>query len=289
MTVTDNPREQRTPPPYPVVPGVGVVDAVRRQWPVVLAPIVVLLIAAALIGSAQKPTYTAQARLNIGRLDVATQSIPGFAVGVQSLAIAYSRVVTSDGVVIPVAQKLGLTPGQVRSNVQGSPVALAPLIIVEAKAKTARGAVELVNAVSAELVTYLAKVNLENPDADRLLNEYKDQAQIVDSSSAHRRRLQQVFNDNPTPHNRDQLATATATLLQRQLRMEALRTSYLQSQAGANSASLVQLINPAKHARSDKRTHLEALLLGAFIAGLLIGVSLAVYRSNQALHRALLD
>lgn len=289
MTLADKHRERTEETSYPVMPGVGVVDAVRRHLAWALVPVVVLLVAAAALGAAQKPTYTATARLNIGRLDVSTQSIPGFALGVQSLAVAYARVVTADGVVLPVAEKLHLTPGQVRANISGSPVPQAPLILVEAKARTARGAVNLVNAVGDQLVTYLANVNLKNPDAERLLKAYKRQALTVNRAVASRERAQNAFDARGTAQNRDELDRRTAALQQDRLQLQALKGGYLQSQAGSNAASLVQLINPARHASSDRRSHLEALLFGALIAGLLIGISLAVYRGNQALHRALTD
>ena len=71
-------------------------DAVRRYW--------WLLGALGVIGAAlayvvareeRKPIYTAEARLAVGRIDVSTQSIPGFATASQLLADSYSRAIVS--------------------------------------------------------------------------------------------------------------------------------------------------------------------------------------------------
>jgi len=288
MAVTDPPVESTARFNYPSLPGLGVADAVRRHWPLVTAPVVVLLIAAVILGSTYKPTYTAQARLNVGRLDVSTQSIPGYAVGIQSLAVAYSRALTADAVVRPVAKKLHLRPRQVAGRLNGSPVPQAPLIIVSATGHSQKGAVDLANEASDQLVTYLSNVNVANPDADRLLGEYKTAvARLTDLQNV-RSRAKRTYDGSATTTNRKKLSKATADEQEQSLQTQALKSSYLSSQQGASQATLVQLLNPAKGASSNKRSRIEALLFGALVVGLLIGIALAVSRSRTLLRRALL-
>ena len=83
-------------------------SAVRRHWPFVLAPTVIALVVAAAVGISYQPIYTAQATMNVGRLNVSANAIPGYAVAIQNLAVSYGRLITADGVVTPVAAKLHL-------------------------------------------------------------------------------------------------------------------------------------------------------------------------------------
>jgi capsular polysaccharide biosynthesis protein len=287
MTVVDPESEQTQAYSPRPMPGVGMVEAMRRHWRFVLAPIIVLLAVAAIIGASYKATYTAGVRLNVGRLDVATQSIPGYSAGIQSLAVAYARVVTAEGVVDPVATKLHRPRGQVAGHLQASPVPLAPLIILTATAKTARGAVDLANTAADQLVAYLAQVNRVNPDAQRVLSQYTTETAQL---NALRDRLQSAkgsYAGAKTVANRRAVLTLGTQVQAMSLRVSALQSAYLSSQAGQNSTSLVQVLNRAHSASSNKRSRLEALLLGGFVVGLLVGIAFAVSRSRSAVRRVL--
>ena len=52
------------------VPRIGVVQAAQRYWYLVVAPVIVFVIIAGILASARVPTYTAEARLIVGRLDL---------------------------------------------------------------------------------------------------------------------------------------------------------------------------------------------------------------------------
>ena len=92
----------------PSVPLRGVV----RRWPVVLLVTIVLVAAAAGAALLQSPTYTASADVNVGRVDVRVQALPGYVAGAQALAAAYSRIVTSDEVIDPLARQLRSDAGR---------------------------------------------------------------------------------------------------------------------------------------------------------------------------------
>jgi hypothetical protein len=288
MVVSDPAPYETVQPPHQPLPGLGTAQAVRRHWPLVVAPVVIMVAAAAAFGLSYRPTYTAEARLNVGRLDVTTQSIPGYANGIQSLAVAFARAVTADAVVRPVATKLRLTPQQVSDRLDASPVPQSPLIIVDAKGPTEGKAVDLANAASDQLVAYLTTVDAVNPGAARLLSLYKAHARRLNDLKLARPAAQRAFRSHPTAANRRALSASLAEVQQQALLVSGLKTGYLNLQQGANSASLVQVLNPAQDASSNKRTRLAALLFGALVIGLLVGVTLAVARSRAALRRTLL-
>jgi uncharacterized protein involved in exopolysaccharide biosynthesis len=267
----------------------GVVDAVRRHWRLVVLVVGVALVLGLGYGLSYQPVFVAQTRLNVGRLDVSTQAIPGYATGIQSLAVSYARTVSADEVVRPVARRLGLSVRVVAGNVDASPVPLSPLIVVDATSSSGRGAVRLANAISDELVRYLAKVNLSNPDADRVLGEYKVAAGVLNDRQAVQKSAADRYGVSATVANRRRLSRATTRVQEQDLRVQALKSAYLQSQQGLDSASLVQVLNRAKVADSDRLSHLQAVLFAAFVIGLLLGLALAVSRSRSAVRRALLQ
>jgi uncharacterized protein involved in exopolysaccharide biosynthesis len=62
---------------------------------------------------------------------------------------------------------------------------------------------------------------------------------------------------------------------------------YQQSVAGQATMNLVQKLAPAAPATSDRNSVLQQFLAGGLIAGLLIGVGLAVLRTNRLTARRL--
>src|SRR3954451_13024526 len=106
----------------PRADALGPLRSVVRFWWVVLIVTVLAVAGAVAAGLAQAPTYTASSDINVGRVDVRVQTLPGYVAGAQALAAAYSRVATSDEVVNPLARRLGLSPAQVRARLGATPV-----------------------------------------------------------------------------------------------------------------------------------------------------------------------
>jgi hypothetical protein len=83
---------------------------------------------------------------------------------------------------------------------------------------------------------------------------------------------------------RERLETRVDTA---KLRRDTLGFLYSQSQAGQATVHLVQKLAPAAAAESDRREVLQDYVAAALIAGLLIGVGLAVARANAVARRRL--
>lgn len=261
---------------------VGVRESVLRKWKVVLAVPAVLIGLALILGLTRSPEYTAESRLNVGRIDVTAQAIPGFATGVVSLAGAYSRLVDAEDVVVPVATDLGVPTDEVAARVSASPIPESPLFRVEATGDSEAEAVALANATSQSLIDYINTVNSDATASDRLLRQFRSAANGQQAAEAAVRNTSGAASRNPTAENQRALARARAELETATLRADTLRNLYQQSREGvATSSNFVQVVNPAGGAVNDRGSTIQRLVATGLIGGLIGGIALAVALANR--------
>src|SRR4051794_31680623 len=159
---TSSRRPARDAAPAAIAPAPAMPDAARpdplgplrgvaRRWPVVLAVAVLALAAAVAAGLAQTPTYTASADINVGRVDVRVQTLPGWVAGAQALAAAYSRVATSDELVTPLARRLRLPAADVRKRLSASPMPNATSFRIWGTGTTEQDAVRFTRDATAQM------------------------------------------------------------------------------------------------------------------------------------------
>lgn len=234
----------------------------------VLLPIVLLVAAAVLLSVVREPVYTAESRLSVGSIDVATQAIPGVVAGTQALASSYSRLVDAEEVLVPVAEALGEPVEDLRERVTGSPIPESPLFLIEARSDTEEGAVELANLTSESLGTYVSGVNRSNEDTPRLLQEYRGAVAQSEKAQAELNRA----NDRGTPA---EVQAATTNVRTFELRVEVLGDLYRQSLQGEASANRLQIVNRAVRAESDASSFRQRIVFLAGLAGLVFGLILA--------------
>jgi hypothetical protein len=72
-----------------------------------------------------------------------------------------------------------------------------------------------------------------------------------------------------------------------ELRMRSAGLLYQESQAGQATTELVQKLAPAARPTNDQKSVIQEYAAGAALAGLLIGVGLAVARANAVARRRL--
>ena len=252
-------------PPSPGEP-VGIYDAVKSHWGLVLLPVLLLCAAAVAIGLHRAPKYHAEARLNVGGFNITTQAVPGFAGGAIQLATAYSRAVYSPAVLNPVSKRTHRTLAHLMSEVSASPVADSPIIRVDASSKDRKETIEVANATAREISLYATRLARSNPDSKRLLKKYLE---AVRQRRAARRK-----------HGADSTEADLAVL-----RTRTLASLYGQSLGGQASTNVVQVLAPALTASSDRGSVLQRLIAGALLGGLAIGVLLAVLIARSAPRR----
>ncbi len=266
-------------------PPATVGQAVRRHWIVASLPPLLLVALAVGIAFQRPPTYAAQARLNAGPVNASPQAIPGIAEASKSLAGTYARVVDAQAVIDPVSVRLKLEPGEVASRIEASPIPESSLILIEAKGPSSESAVALANATGDSLIRYAASLTRRNDDSPRLLEEFTQTSRSLQELVSTRRRLQAGATRAPTRAERAQLGRVEAEVEAVQLRLRTLSAVYQASQQGQASANLIQVLSPAIQADSDRIPVLQRLVLIALLAGIALGVALAVLRSRRPRRR----
>jgi hypothetical protein len=278
VSVEERPISEFTIRPQPQAPRLGVLEAMRRSFVVLLLPVILLVAGAVVYGLLRTPTYTSEARLNVGGLNLTTQTLPGYTTAVQQLAVAYSRAIDATPVVTPVAVRTGLSPAEVAERVSATPIQGSPVIRVRATSTDAQEAREIADAASGALVNYAIDLNAGSEQSTRLLRRFTAASRQLRAASARANRLKPTDPRWKAAKTREDIA---------RLKAQSAGALYQQSQSGQANLSLVQRLAPAAPATNDRNEVLQRFIAGGLIGGLLIGVGLAVMRANRLTARRL--
>jgi capsular polysaccharide biosynthesis protein len=259
---------------------VPVLRAVREHWVLAIAPAAFFVFLAIVAGMARNPTYTSESRVNVGRIDVSSQSIPGFVASIQALAATYSHAVNAQAVLQPVADKLHTTPNALAGRVGASPIPDSPLFRVTATGSTPTNAVELANLVTASLASYVSQLNSSNPEAAQTLRDIDSASVALAQARARLRAAQATYARVPSSANNQLVTERNADVYSANLRLQTLSDAYRQSQQGLAQSQIIQVLNPASTASSDKRSVLQKLVFVALLGGIAAGFALATARAN---------
>jgi uncharacterized protein involved in exopolysaccharide biosynthesis len=257
-------------PPAP--PRLGLLEAVRRSAWLVLIPVLLFAGGAAAYGLLREPTYTSEARLNVGGLNLTLQSIDNYTAAVAQLAVAYSRAIDATAVIRPAARESGLSQREVARRISATPVQGSPVIRVRATGDDGEEARALADAAATALTEYAVELNSGTDQSQPLLRRYEA------ASRAYRRArfaTTELAADDPD-RRRAEVREDIARLKQ-----QVAGALYQQSLAGQATTGLVQRLAPAAPATDDRWSVMQQLLAAAAIAGLLVGLGLAVWRSNR--------
>ncbi|MEZ5081525.1 MAG: hypothetical protein R2878_12895 [Thermoleophilia bacterium] len=256
-------------------------DAVMDHPRRLVVPVVIGLVLGLLVGLIRSPDYTAETRLAVARVDVPTQALPGFATGVESLAVTYSRLVNAEDVIQATASAVSRKPDDLRSSITGSPIPNSPLFRIEASGGSAEDAVKTANAAAESLRGYVASLNTDISDSERIFGMYKLAARDRVTAERRVRARQLLVRQDNSPDNVRALAAARASLAGAQLRETAIKELYQQSLVGIASANIVQVVNAAQSADSDRGRAVRRLALTGLLIGLAIGVLLVLFLPTQ--------
>ena len=115
------------------------------------------LVAGAVAGYEHPVTYTAQAKLFVGRTSgLAEDEVPGLAVAVQGLAADYARLITATNVVS--ATEANLRTTKLPGTLTASPVPESSVINVTASTSSEASALALANAGAGALTKVVTQV-----------------------------------------------------------------------------------------------------------------------------------
>jgi uncharacterized protein involved in exopolysaccharide biosynthesis len=276
MAVQDPPlvRYPRTPPEPVARP--GVLDAIRRNFPLVILPVLLLVGAAVAYGLQREPTYTSEARLNVGGVNLTIQTIPGYTTAVQQLAVAYSRAIDATPVVTRAGRKVGLPPAQVADQVSATPIQGSPVIRVRATSKKSGEARRVADAAAASLVHYALDLNSGSEQSARLLRDFKQATREMEAHGARARRFPPTSARYKRAKTREDIA---------RLEAQTAGALYQRSLSGQATTTLIQKLAPAATPTSDRNSVLQQFIAGGLVGGLLIGIGLALLRGNGVSRR----
>ncbi|MBV9213185.1 MAG: hypothetical protein JOZ25_06015 [Actinobacteria bacterium] len=272
--------EDFTIPPLfaPPTARLTVLQALRRNLVLAAIPVVVLLAAALALGLVRKPVYTAEARLNVGGLNLTQQSVEGYVTAVQALSVAYARSIDAPRVIGPVAKQLHRPSLYVVSHVDAVPIQGSSVVRVLAQEKKPGQAMALANATAESIVKYAANLNAGKTESEKIRRQFMAASADLQNATAELAKL----GPNDPARRSVQTRIDNDNLIRQS-------TSYLygQSQLGEAFTGLVQLLAPASTATSDRSSVLQDYLAGALVGGLLLGGGLAIWRANRMVQRRL--
>jgi uncharacterized protein involved in exopolysaccharide biosynthesis len=270
----EEPADAGAPPERPFR---GPLESALRHPFLATIPVIVLVGIAAFIGLTRDPTYTAESRISVGRVDVPAYTLQGVIVGNATLASGYARTIDAEPVVGPAGNAVGLSPSEARDRLSASPIPETTLIRVEADGPDQAQAVRLSNAGSRSLINYVEDLNRQQQSSG-LLRQFRAARARVERSKTTVDRLAA----NPRP-NRARLEKARLDFASAQLQADTLGNQYRALQGGPDAQNLLQFVAPAAEAKSDRRSMFQRLLLIGLAAGVLVGLALALLRENSHL------
>jgi capsular polysaccharide biosynthesis protein len=260
--------------------GFKVRHAVRDHLFLAIAPLVVLLAAAGVLAMKRTPTYTANAQLTLGQLDVAAQA-PSYVTAAQGLAATYARAIHAGGVTQPTGKALHISPLEASTRLQATPVGNTPLFFIVATGHSEKSAVKLANAASRSLVRYVDRLNRQAASGGRSLRSYQRASAAQHRWTIEAGLAQRAFGQNPTAANRKAFTRAAQRRDQATLKTQVMASVYAQAKRTDATSNVLQVLAPATTATSDRGPMLQKLLFGALAAGIAIGLALAVWRGRQ--------
>jgi uncharacterized protein involved in exopolysaccharide biosynthesis len=269
-----------------LVPAVTLGAAARRHWWLVAVPVVVVLGIAFAAAYQRSPTYSADTRLGVGQLDTsAPANLAGFTSATQALAETYSRAIRGDAVVGAVARELRTNRDDVKRRSSAAPIPQTAVFRVTATGTSPEQAVRLANAASDALVAYTAREAASTPQSAGLLRAYRRESARLDRHRARIERLAERYRVQPTDANRRRLGPARALAAAVALRLKAVGLEYGASRHAPGSTALAYVIEHATGATSDRYRIMQLMLFVAGLAGLTIGLALALLRGKRAARR----
>ncbi|MCC6832845.1 MAG: hypothetical protein IT200_16020 [Thermoleophilia bacterium] len=252
-------------------------EAVRARPRLVAGAALLVIVAAIVAGLLRTPVYTASTRMSVARIDSTSSTEAGFQDGVANVANAYARLVSARGVLAEVARTLSVPEDAVSGRLSAAALPDSPMFDVTATAGNADDARVTANAAANALRTYVARITATNPDADRLFQDYQVASrQLATARAALGSARRQADARGATPQDADRAIRAQARVDAAQLRAQAVGDLYRQSLSGTASGNVIQILNPAGPAASDRRRTLVRYAAVGLIAGCLLGLALAV-------------
>jgi hypothetical protein len=255
------------------------------------------LVAGAVAGYEHPVTYTAQAKLFVGRTSgLAEDEVPGLGVAVQGLAADYARLITATNVVS--ATEATLHTSTLPGSLSASPVPESSVINVTASASNEAVAISLANAGAAALTKVVTQVTDDTQaQLQPILQNYNKADSAAEQAAATASLLQtelngyvdKLGNQSPTPAEQAFEQSLIAQIAQAQTQADTARmqaSAYMNQYQAAvpplqAQQEMVQEVGQAAYTGSNRTSYTEAAGLGGAVAGLVIGLAGASFIDSR--------
>lgn len=268
-------------------PFYGPLESMLRHPFLTVLPVLLLVGGAIALGLTRDPTYTAEARINVGRVDVPAYTLQGVTIGNATLAASYALAIEAEEVVEDSAREAGISPDEARDQLSASHVPRSTLIQIDAEGVSEDQAEDLANGAARALIDYVSDLYTDQQERGSL-ERYRE-AQL--DASRLRRRLRSL--QSQFPESARVVENARLDFLSALLRVQAQGARAVEGMAGGTAAptaqNLLQLTVPASTAASDESSYLKRLGLIGLAAGLVLGIAIALLRANWQLLRRVRD
>jgi capsular polysaccharide biosynthesis protein len=239
-------------------------DAIRRFWWLIVLTTLIGAGAGVAYGLARDPVYTAEAQLSVGRIDVHTQTIPGFAYAARSLAQTYARAVEARKVVAPVSKSTHVPVGDVLDHLSATPIPESAVIRVLGEDDNEASAMRFANSGGRALIAYVHHLNKHNPQSRELLERYRKATEAF------------IAAKSEAPANGPIPADVRADIAAARVKLRSAEALYGSSQAGQAAPNTLQLLTPATATTDDRNSFTQRAGFAGAVGGLLIGLALAM-------------
>ncbi len=255
--------------------GPTLLASVRRYWFLTLLPAIVLVAAGIVVGAKKHPTYSATATINVGKSDIATQATPGYVQAAEALASSYSRLVSSQHVIVPAARALNEPVGRVAGNLTAAPVPTEPTFTITSSGRSPRAAVELGNAAIQALTQFVNSSQTQQGSPAQMLSRYtaaRTRADRLQRKSGSLQGRLAAHSGGVTPA---QVVAAESAAQTAELQAQAIGNAYVNLGQTSVAPTLDVLNDPTGSGSSNRTSNIEKYAVVGAVAGLVIGMALA--------------
>lgn len=275
--VTSEYYESPAPVPLPAQPSL-LSRAVRGRWWLIAFCGLAVMAGGVAVGVKRSPVYTAESQLVVGRVDLQTQSLPGYVEGAKSLAAAYSRIIVSDVIASRIARQLGLTLPQVRSRLSATPIPDGTIFRISGSGRSSSDAIRFTRAAVSQSQGYLQRLQTgRGREASRAFARFMRASRLVPGLQAEVGRLKALRTRGVGGVTTADVARADARRAAAQLQAETFGQMYQQARITPSSDFKgAEVITSAASATNDRMSVTERLGFAGLCSGLLLGLALAV-------------
>jgi capsular polysaccharide biosynthesis protein len=250
-----------------------VLTAIARHKLIICLCAVLFALLGAAYGLSRPRTYTASASLQVGQVNPNSPGFYGYVQSATSLALAFSRSIEAEPVLVTIQHKLKLAPSVAVARLSAEPIPLSPVFRVIATGPTQTAAIQLANVTAGAVIAYEGKSNSSNPEAESLLHEYRDASLGLRHAVEH---LAHVSHKS-SGASPETIARAEAAKSAAEVKLRAIANSYVGTVASqAPRSGLVTLIAGAATATSNRKSKVELLTFIGLLAGVVIGCLAAI-------------